>query len=349
MAMSQHDESYKKFFSHPQMVQDLLCGFIDAPWVKQLDFSTLEKVNNEYIVDKKLKKRANDVVWKVRCQDQWLYIYILLEFQSRPDASMPLRMMTYLGLLYLDLYETKQFTKDKTTGYPKLPPVLPLVLYNGKTPWHKALDVSDLIVKSPLGLEPYRPHLRYCLIDQNKYSQQDLIPLKNLVAALFRLEKSQNKTDIRKVLSHLIDWLNMPEQESLNRAFAVWLTEVALPKQQPDTTFPEISTLEGVNSMLAETIQGWYAEAEAKGKAIGEAKGEARGKAIGEARGEIQGELKGKAKSLVFLLETKFSTLSQEQLACIFVMEEKQIEEAMRYIFATSSLDDMFRFIKSLL
>jgi len=97
--------------------------------------------------------------------------------------------------------------------------------------------------------------------------------------------------------------------------------------------------------MLAETIQGWYAEAEAKGKAIGEAKG----KAIGEAKGEARGEIKGKAKSLIFLLETKFSTLSQEQLDCIFAMEDKQIEEAMSYIFAAPSLEDMFRFIKSLL
>jgi hypothetical protein len=78
--MSKHDESYKRFFSHPQMVKDLLCGFVDAPWVSQLDFSTLKKVNSEYITDKKLIKRVNDVVWKVRCQDQWLYIYILLEF-----------------------------------------------------------------------------------------------------------------------------------------------------------------------------------------------------------------------------------------------------------------------------
>jgi hypothetical protein len=71
------------------------------------------------------------------------------------------------------------------------------------------------------------------LIDENKYSQHDLVPLKNLVAALFRLEKSQSEEDIREILSHLIDWLNMPEQESLNRSFAVWLVEVALPKQHP--------------------------------------------------------------------------------------------------------------------
>ncbi len=346
--MNKHDESYKKFFSHRQMVQDLLCGFIDAPWVKQLNFSTLEKVNNEYITDKKLKKRANDVVWKIRCKDQWLYIYILLEFQSKPDPSMALRIMTYLGLLYLELYETGQFTKDKTTGYPKLPPVLPLVLYNGKTKWHKALDVSDLIIESPLGLEPYRPHLRYCLIDENDYSNHDLAPLKNLGAALFRLEKSQTEADVHEILKHLIDWLNLPDQQALNRAFAVWLVEVALPKWHPTAKFPEISTLEGVNNMLAETIQGWYAEAEAKGKAKGEAKGFKKGEATGFKKGEAQGEFKGQAKSLVFLLETKFSSLNKEQKSIIFNLKPAQIEQAMIYIFSATSLEDMFVYIDAL-
>ena len=260
---------------------------------------------------------------------------------------MALRMMTYLGLLYLDLYETKQFTKDKKSGYPKLPPVFPLVLYNGKTGWHKALDVNDLIIDSPLGLEPYRPHLRYCLIDENKYSQHDLIPLKNLVAALFRLEKSRNEDDIREVLSSLVDWLNMPEQESLNRAFAVWLVEVALPKQHPDAKFPEISTLEGVNSMLAETIQGWYAEAEAKGEKRGERIGEKRGAKRGERIGEKRGKKEGQAISLILLLETKFSTLNEKQRELIFEIEEALVEKAMTYIFRANSIEDMFLYISS--
>jgi hypothetical protein len=55
------------------------------------------------------------------------------------------------------------------------------------------LDVNDLIVDSPIGLEPYRPHLRYCLIDENEYTKHELEALRNLVAALFRLEKGQNE------------------------------------------------------------------------------------------------------------------------------------------------------------
>ncbi len=40
--MTQHDNSYKLLFSHPEMVRDLLVGFVHEPWVALLDFSTLE-------------------------------------------------------------------------------------------------------------------------------------------------------------------------------------------------------------------------------------------------------------------------------------------------------------------
>ena len=98
---------------------------------------------------------------------------------------MPLRVMVYIGLLYLELYETKQFTKDPKTGYPQLPPILPLVLYNGKTRWNKALDVSDLIIKSPLGLEPFCPSMRYLLIDEGRYKKS----LQPIMPCYFKIKK----------------------------------------------------------------------------------------------------------------------------------------------------------------
>ncbi|WP_347987468.1 hypothetical protein [Methylomonas sp. AM2-LC] len=40
-----HDNSYMLLFTHPEMVADLLKGFVDEEWVKQCDFSSLEKVS----------------------------------------------------------------------------------------------------------------------------------------------------------------------------------------------------------------------------------------------------------------------------------------------------------------
>ncbi|OOC10173.1 hypothetical protein B1A74_07100 [Thioalkalivibrio halophilus] len=60
-----HDNSYKLLFSHPEMVRDLLTGFVREDWVRELDFSTLEKVNGSYVTDE-LRDREDDIVWRVR-------------------------------------------------------------------------------------------------------------------------------------------------------------------------------------------------------------------------------------------------------------------------------------------
>ena len=136
---TQHDNSYKLLFSHPEMVKDLLTGFVKEAWIEQLDFSTLEKVSGSYVSDE-LRDREDDIIWRVRWRDDWLYVYLLLEFQSTIDKYMAVRVMSYLGLLYQDLIRQRLLTPNG-----KLPPVLPVVLYNGETEWRAAQNVADLI------------------------------------------------------------------------------------------------------------------------------------------------------------------------------------------------------------
>ena len=83
-----HDSSYKLLFSHPEMIADLLRGYVRQPWVAQLDFTSLERADGHYVTAD-LREREDDLIWRVRWADgeRWLYIYLLLEFQSTPDPS----------------------------------------------------------------------------------------------------------------------------------------------------------------------------------------------------------------------------------------------------------------------
>lgn len=100
-----HDNSYKLLFSHPEMVADLLRGFVHADWVNELDFDSLEKVSGSYVSDD-LREREDDIIWRVRWGPNWVYLYLLLEFQSTIDPFMAVRILTYLGLLYQDLIKS---------------------------------------------------------------------------------------------------------------------------------------------------------------------------------------------------------------------------------------------------
>jgi len=46
-----YDHSYKNLFSHPEMVSDLLRGFVREDWVAEVDFTTLERVSGSYVAD----------------------------------------------------------------------------------------------------------------------------------------------------------------------------------------------------------------------------------------------------------------------------------------------------------
>ena len=137
-----HDTGYKDLFSHPEMVADLIRGFVHEDWVRHLDFSTLERVEGR-LLTRRLRRRESDVVWRLRWGgNRWLYVYLLIEFQSTIDPFMALRVMVYVGLLYQHLIK-----EGLVSRFDRLPPVLPLILYNGSAPWGAALDVADLIAE----------------------------------------------------------------------------------------------------------------------------------------------------------------------------------------------------------
>ena len=254
MTPQPHDSSYKLLFSHPAMVEDLLTGFVHEDWVAELDFATLEKAPGSYVSDD-LRPRADDVVWRVRWREHWLYIYLLLEFQSDVDPWMAVRLLVYVGLLYQDLIRAGRLTPDG-----RLPPVLPLVLYNGRPRWTAATEVADLIAAPPAGLEGYQPRLRYLLLAENRYSEAELAPLRNLSAALFRLENSRNPVEIERVVTALVEWLQAPEQLTLRRAFSTWLRQVLLPARWPGVRMDAVNDLSEVRDMLAERVMEWTEE-----------------------------------------------------------------------------------------
>ncbi len=100
---------------------------------------------------------------------------------------MAVRLLNYLDLLYQDLIRSRQLGRCR-----RLPPVMPVVLYNGRRPWTAATELADLVDPGPPELDTYRPRLRYRLIDESTYADAELATMRNLVAALFRLENSRS-------------------------------------------------------------------------------------------------------------------------------------------------------------
>ena len=130
-----HDPAFKRYFSLATVVEDLLRAFAAPDWAQSLDFSTLSDASSEF-VDEALRARCGDMVWRVGFHHGTLadgarrYLFMLLEFQSSVDAHMQGRMRRYTDALLERLMHNGVHTREG-----ELPPVLPVVLYNGNEPW----------------------------------------------------------------------------------------------------------------------------------------------------------------------------------------------------------------------
>ena len=130
------------------------------------------------------------------------------------------------------------------------------------------IQLAPLIQPGPEALELYQPHIRYLLIDEARYGESELAPMRNLAAALFRLENSRTSVQIGEVLAVLSEWL-ASEQDSLQRAFFTWARRAILPKL-PEAPLDEIHDLVEMRTMVASLSDEWKAEARRLGLQEGE-------------------------------------------------------------------------------
>ena len=215
---SRSDTLYKQLFAHPEIVRDLLTAFLSAQWAQSLEVGAFERVNASYVNDRG-KARHDDLVWRVHIGGDWVYVYLLLEFQSRSDPWMALRMQVYVGLLCQDLV-----AQHKLTRFGKLPPVLPIVLYHGRKPWRASTDLADLMLPAPEGLERFQPRQHYLLIDQQVNLGAD--DQSNVLTILFRLMRSRSDVEMRNALDAFVERMASTDMLGARDSLIRWVQSV---------------------------------------------------------------------------------------------------------------------------
>ena len=182
---------------------------------------------------------------------------------------MAVRMLTYTALLY-----QKLIAEGVLREHSVLPPVLPVVIYNGRRPWTVPVDVAELIASGRgASLAQYQPSQRYFLLDEGRVGGADL-PSGNLVSALIALETNRDRARAPALLGALIDLLRKQDDEDLTAAFGEWAAQVLLPRRFGRSVTGPLPRLEEVRAMLAETVQEWTAEWVEQGREQGVQQGQ---------------------------------------------------------------------------
>jgi hypothetical protein len=322
-----HDTSYRQLFAHPELVRDLLAGFTPFACFRDLDALAFQRVNASYVSERN-SQRHDDMVWRVQLDDEWLYVYLLLEFQSDSDRWMALRMQVYLGLLYQDL--VKQHRLSPQGG---LPPVLPLVFYNGAAPWSAHAELADLVMPAPDGLEIFQARQRYQLIDQHAFDPAALAGQKNLVAALFLLELSDTPDVLVETVAALSLWLQDPAQVSLRRSISGWIER--LQRRQSRRKFiPRLQEEDAMGERYLRKYETWYDAVKDQGLQAGLQKGREEGRE--------EGRTAGMRATLKRQLGQRFGALPADTLAFIDGAGQADVERWLDRVLTAPSPAGVF-------
>ena len=240
---AEHDSRYKMLFSYPLFVQRLLESFVDEPFTRRLDYSTLERVNASF-VSEEFARRESDIIWKVSFGGRPVYLFILIEFQSSVDRHMPIRFLRYLAEFY------QSFATEHGVGS-ALPAVFPLLLYNGDARWSAAESVEQLVEASIPA--QFIPHLHYYPVLVNEIPAARLSRIHNAVSAVFYVENAEPQR-LGETIDEVIAILSEEAPEAVER-FSLWLQDFLATTAGGDDAARPVRDLREVRTMFATKLE----------------------------------------------------------------------------------------------
>ena len=341
------DPIYKRLYSFAEMVADLLRSILPAEMLEAVDLRTLEKVSAAYVGDD-FRERRGDTVWRVRAAGAdggWAYMLVLLEFQASSDATMAMRMIEYTAMLERELLRAGVVEPGR------LPPVLPVVLYNGESRWTAAGEARELIAPTGEFLSRFQPWYRYLLLDLRR-AKADYAG--KLTTAVARLEQSTTPNDLAKVAGLLAAELvrleheepsageregPAPRLEELRRTFVDWLWvlyERMRGVAEPSPTPPGL-TLEEMKMMLEERVALWPEKWRLEG--------ERRGIELGKEQGIELGRREHGREQLRRLTEVRFGVPTAERLSALLRREDdlQRLDALAEAVVRCETADELLR------
>jgi len=302
-----YDSQYKELFRNPTVVAELLKSFVDEIFIKDLDFSTLEREPLDFLT-KRLRRRETDIVYKINFKGDPIYIYILMEFQSSVKRFMALRILEYIVQFYRDLLKTYKLDF--------LPRVFPILLYNGDARWTAPVSFRDLLSRQGGIPEKYLPDFTYYKIAVNEIPKRTLVKIRNAVSAIFLVENSRPE-ELVGTIQTLAQLLKRETPEVIE-LFTDWFLEsqdLAVIEEHART----INDLMEVTSMWSTAVKEH------------------------DSRVAQRAALAEKQEILIDLMSTKFGATEKGNKKIRSAQDAGKLESALKKILSAESREEVLR------
>ncbi len=311
-----HDALVKKLLEAPERVGVVLRESLPAAVRGKLADADPEPLPGSYI-DSRLKEQRSDRLFRARLRDgRTIYLYVLIEHKSEPDPATPVQLLGYLQRIWRRYAE--QSRDGRAHRYRHLPPILPLVIYNGRPEWSAPLsllaciDADDELLALQRDFGYQVRHLRPDECDE-QYSEDPVV--RSVLRALaWAYARNLNWEDLVRLLRDL------PPGHPMEKPLLVYIASVYREIEKADVR----RALEETRPDNAEELTMTVAEEWIQ-------------------QGERRGEQKGEAKVLLWLLEDKFgATAAQRYRRQVKQADEAAIKQWSSRILRAGTVEEVF-------
>ncbi|MEW6381744.1 MAG: Rpn family recombination-promoting nuclease/putative transposase [bacterium] len=162
-----HDAFVKEVLSRKENARDFFSNYLPDRIRALIDLDSLDICKDSFI-EQELREYFSDLLYCLKLSgdqvEQPGYLYLLLEHKSTPQHWIAFHLLRYQVKIW-ELY-LKQNKKVR-----KLPPVIPMVLYHGRTRWRVSTRFFDIILNSREELRVFIPDFSYLVYDFSPYGK----------------------------------------------------------------------------------------------------------------------------------------------------------------------------------
>lgn len=311
-----NDKGYKYLLSSKKVFIELLRSFVRVR-LELIDEASLVKVDKSYI-SSDFRGKESDLVYRLNAREQDIVFYVLLELQSKADPMMPFRLLSYQMEIWRDCI--REAGRNAYRRHYRLPAIVPIVLYNGATPWNVPLSFKDGLGMSFL-FDREVLDFQYFLIDVNRFSTDELKEHGNLISSVFVLDQAGEVAEVLHRLANLIDVIQRLSSEE-QTVFWNWTARV-LSQKLPEYGRNEIQhvideneskEVEVIITNIERAVQRSLVKERREGRMEGRLEGKMEGKLEGMREGKLEIAIRLLAKGMSMEEVSELTGLSAEDL-----------------------------------
>jgi len=325
---------------------------------EKLDFSRAERINRSFIPDN-LQKQEADLLYRVPFREGKgeVWVYVLLEHQSRPDKTMGLRLLAYMVELWR--MQVRQYQDDKLpVSKWQLLPIIPVVFYTGKRKWKTGIDLKSMM-QVPVELERFIPTWETLFLNLQETPSEQLAATGSAMAQVLRVLQVADapKAELERVLNEAVTALaavfeaSPAEWKRALQYFFLLLRHKREPEEEEALREDLIEAVDRIlDSKEGEKVARTSAQIlMAQGRREGLKEGRLEGKQEGRQEGRLEGKQEGKQEGLhegriamlIAQLEFKFGTLSLENRQQITQLTAAQLDVVGVRLLNAQTWDDL--------